>query len=100
MVSASPDTIWLARSVITRKAWISAMAAPASAATPIAAASAGPVATCSRCTAQKPHPLDAEVEHTGAFCEQLAERGIEERRPVRDARGEHDHEQRVVHATG
>ena len=54
IVSASPETIWLARSVITRKAWISAIAAPASAATPIAAASESPAPACSRCTAQKP----------------------------------------------
>ena len=33
IVSASPDTIWFARSVMTRNAWISAIDAPASAAT-------------------------------------------------------------------
>src|SRR5216117_581571 len=49
IVSASPDTIWFARSVTTRNAWIAAIAAPATAATAIASVSE-PV----RCTAQKP----------------------------------------------
>ncbi len=49
IVSASPETIWFARSVTTRNAWIAAIAAPAIAATRIASVSE-PV----RCTAQKP----------------------------------------------
>ena len=54
IVSARPETIWLARSVITRKAWIAAIAAPASAATTTAAASAIPVFAWTCCTVQKP----------------------------------------------
>ena len=54
IVSARPETIWLARSVITRNAWISAISAPATAATPIAAARLAPVLACTRCTVQKP----------------------------------------------
>ena len=93
IVSASPETIWFARSVITRNAWISAIAAPASAATTTAAASA----TGRRAVeplhrpeahhgADQHHPLDAEVEHARALGEQLAERGVEQRRPVGDGR--------------
>ena len=48
--------------------------------------------------AHEHHALDAQVEHPGALGEQLAERRVEQRRPVRDARGDHDDEQRVVHA--
>ena len=45
------------------------------------------------------HPLDAEVEDAGALREQLAERGEEQRRPVRDSgRQHHDHDT-VVHGT-
>ena len=50
--------------------------------------------------ADEHHPLDAEVEHARALGEQLAERRVQERRPVRDAGREHDDEQRVVHAAG
>jgi len=39
MVSASPETIWFARSVTTRNAWIAAIAAPAIAATAMASES-------------------------------------------------------------
>ena len=48
--------------------------------------------------ADEHHSLDAEIEHAGALREQLAERGVQERRPVRDARRDQDDEQRVVHA--
>ncbi len=48
--------------------------------------------------ADEHHPLDPEVEHAGALREQLAEGGVEEGRPVGDRRGEHDDEDRVVHA--
>jgi hypothetical protein len=54
IVSARPDTIWLARNVITRNAWIAASAAPASAATPIAPSNATLVVAWKRWTAQKP----------------------------------------------
>ena len=102
---ASPETIWLARNVITRNAWISAIAAPASAATPTAAASESPAPKWKRCTAQKPMtapisiiPSTPRLSTPDALREQLAERGVEQRRPVRDARRDHDDEQRVVHA--
>src|SRR2546429_7864812 len=48
IVSASPETIWLARSVITRKAGIEAAAAPASAAPPHWAARGPPVGASGR----------------------------------------------------
>ena len=54
IVSASPETIWFARIVITRKAWMSAVAAPATAATPIAAGSATPALPPRVCTDQNP----------------------------------------------
>ena len=54
IVSASPETIWFARSVITRNAWISAIAAPATAATATAPASTAGPEPGIRCTAQKP----------------------------------------------
>ncbi len=53
-MSASPETIWLARNVIVTKAWIDAISAPASAATMIPAASAIAVVGWKRCTDQKP----------------------------------------------
>ena len=105
MVSARPETIWLARSVITRNAWIDASAAPAIAATTTAAVSDTRPVTWKRWTrpeahhsADEHHPLDAEVEHARALGEQLAERGVEQRRSVRDTGGDQDDEQRVVHA--
>jgi hypothetical protein len=49
MVNASPETIWLARRVMTRNVWIAAIAIPASAATPTAAASEIAVSACRRC---------------------------------------------------
>jgi hypothetical protein len=49
IVNASPETIWFARSVMTRNAWMSAIAPPAIAATRIASSNE-PV----RCTAQNP----------------------------------------------
>src|SRR5437762_13442537 len=54
IVSARPETIWLARRVITRNAWISEVIIPARAATAIAAASATGVLAWKRCTVQKP----------------------------------------------
>ena len=47
--------------------------------------------------AEEHHPLDAEVEHARALREELAERGEEERRPVRDRRSEDDDDDAVVH---
>ena len=47
--------------------------------------------------AEQHHPLDAEVEDTGALGEELAERREEERRAVQDRLREHDDEQAVVH---
>jgi hypothetical protein len=44
------------------------------------------------------HALDPEVEHAGALREQLAERCVEQRRPVGDPGGENDDDERVVHA--
>ena len=89
MVSASPETIWFARSVITRNAWMSAIAAPASAATATAAASETSLEPSEPLHGPEPHhradehhPLDPEVEHAGALGEQLAQRREEERRPV------------------
>src|SRR5205807_6996476 len=43
---------------------------------------------------------DAEVEHTRALREELAQRRVEQRRPVRNAGRKHDDEQRAVHAAG
>ena len=54
VVTARPETIWFARSVMTRNAWISAIAAPASAATRTAAVSTTAESPCTRWTAQKP----------------------------------------------
>jgi hypothetical protein len=54
MVSARPETIWLARSVITRNAWIDDSAAPTRPATTTAAASAIPLFAWTCCTVQKP----------------------------------------------
>ena len=54
IVSARPDTIWLARSVIVRNAWISAIAAPESAAAPTARVSTTSSLPCTRCVAQYP----------------------------------------------
>ena len=54
IVSASPDTIWLARSVITRNAWIAAIAAPARQPPTTAASSTIAVVAWTRWTAQKP----------------------------------------------
>ena len=48
--------------------------------------------------AHEHHPLDAEVQHPGALRQQLAERRVQERRPVGDPRGDHDDEQAVIHA--
>jgi hypothetical protein len=48
--------------------------------------------------AEQHHPFDAEVEHARPLREELAERGIEERRPVENCLGEDDDEQAVVHA--
>ena len=107
IVSARPDTIWFARSVMTRNAWIAAMTVPANAATASASTSVAAVPACTRGHrpeahdgADEHHPLDAEVEHAGALREQLAERGEEKRRPVGDAGGDEDDEERVVHAAG
>ena len=50
--------------------------------------------------ADEHHPLDPEIEHPRPLREQLAERRVEQRRPVGDARGDQDDEQRVVHAAG
>ena len=50
--------------------------------------------------AEQHHPLDTEVEDTGALGQQLAERREEERRPVQDRVCEHDDEQAVVHLAG
>jgi len=47
--------------------------------------------------AHQHHPLHAEVEHARPFREQLAERGEEERCPVRDCGGEDDDDDAVVH---
>src|SRR5206468_4860487 len=52
IVSARPETIWLARRVITRKARIAAVNAPASPAAPTAAASETALAACIRCPGQ------------------------------------------------
>ena len=56
-------------------------------------------------TAQKPItaptsiiPSTPRFSTPGALGEQLAERRVEERRPVGDARGDHDDEEAVVHA--
>ena len=100
IVSASPDTIWFARSVIDEERVDRTPAtAPANAATPIPAASDTVDPASTLCTAQNPmtapiehHPFDAEIEHAGALGEQLAERCVEERRSVQDARGDHDDE--------
>ena len=108
IVSASPETIWFARSVITRNAWIARhQRAPASAATTIASASVERrvrVHALDRPEAHhgadEHHPLDAEVEHARALREQLAERREEQRRAVGDAGGDQDDEERVVHAAG
>jgi hypothetical protein len=54
IVSARPATIWLARRVMTRNAWISASAAPATAAIRIAIASATGAGPPMFCTDQKP----------------------------------------------
>jgi hypothetical protein len=54
IVSARPDTIWFARSVTTRNAWISAIAAPANAATAIASTSTSEPAPRRLWTAQNP----------------------------------------------
>ena len=43
------------------------------------------------------HPLDAEVEHTGTLREQLAERGVQQRRAVRDRGRQHDDDDARVH---
>ena len=54
IVSASPDTIWLARSVTVRNAWIAAIAAPAAPAATTAASRTTAFAPSKRCVAQKP----------------------------------------------
>ena len=84
---------------------MSAISAPASAATPRATASETPPAASRRCTAQKPmtapikhHPLDPEVEDARALGQKLAERGEQERRPVEHGRGEDQHEEARVDA--
>ena len=104
IVSASPDTIWFARRVITRNARISAQAAPASGGGTDRdgerdARRAPDVLDAEEADhrAHQHHPLDAEVEHARALREQLAERREEERRPVGDRRGEHDDDDAVVH---
>ena len=91
--------------MITRNAWIDAISAPAIAATTSPAASETPLADVEALHAPEAHhrpdehhPLDAEVEHARALGQQLAERGVEERRPVGDAGGDHDHEEAVVHS--
>ena len=105
IVSASPETIWFARSVITRNARISAADAareggdddrdrkhdPGRAADPLHGAEP-------HHGADEHHPLDAEVEHARALGEQLAERRVEQRRAVRDGGREHDDDDAVVHA--
>ena len=48
--------------------------------------------------ADEHHPLDAEVEHARALGQDLAERRVQKRRAVHDGRGEHDDDDRVVHA--
>ena len=105
IVSASPETIWFARSVMTRNAWIAAIAAPAIAdATTARTSTAGAGAVdplrdpeADR-SAEQHHPLDAEVEDSRALGEQLSERRVQERRAVEDRLREHDHEQAVVDA--
>ena len=98
MVSASPETIWLARRVIVRKACMAAMAAPSDRRGTTASNSTvasgraplrGPVAHGG---AEEHHPLHAEIEHSGALGQQLAERREEQRRPVLHCLGEHDDE--------
>ena len=109
IVSASPDTIWLARRVTVRNAWIAAIAAPAAprrdnrreqddgtrAVEPLRRPEADR-------GAEQHHPLDPEVEHAGALREQLAQSGVEERRAIEHGLREHEHEQAVVdsHAAG
>jgi hypothetical protein len=48
-------------------------------------------------SAEQHHPLDAEVEHARPLREQLAERRVEERRPIEDRLGQDDDEEAVVH---
>ncbi len=54
MVSASPETIWFARSVITKNAWIAAIAAPASAAASTARNNTTGSEPSTFCVIQKP----------------------------------------------
>ena len=83
---------------MTRKAWISAIAAPATAATPRARASDTAVADLDPLDGPEPHhgpdehhPLHSEVEHARALGQELPERG--EERPVQHGRGsDHDEE--------
>ena len=106
-MSARPETIWFARNVIVRNAWIAASAAPASPDARIGEDEH----RCARSfdalsdpeTDHRPeqhHPLDTEVEDARALGQKLAERRKEERRPVQDRVGEDDDEQGVVHRAG
>ena len=103
IVSASPDTIWLARRVIVRKAWIAAIAAPPAAAASTASGEhRGARSVDALCrpvpdgSAEQHHPLDPEVEHTRALGEELAERRVQKRSSVQHGLGEYDDEEAVV----
>ena len=98
-----PETIWFARSVITRNAKRSATARTGEGGDEHREEQRRPARAADALHRPEPHhgadehhPLDAEVEHPRALREQLAERGEEQRRAVGDAGGDHDDEDRVV----
>ena len=87
IVSASPETTWLARRPTQSSAWMAAIAAPghqrgrgADPGAPRPDAGAG-----AREGAHQHDPLDAEVEHPGPLGDQLAETGEEDRGPAATA---------------
>ena len=91
-VRASPETTWSARRWMVTTPWSRLSAPPASIAT--TSPSHGlPVETAdgeAGHRADQHHPLDAEVEDAGALGEDLADRGEEQDRAARDARGQDD----------
>ena len=88
MVSASPETIWLTRSVIELKAWIRDMPAPARRA----------ASTPSHRLPDTNVALNTKVEDARSLGEDLANGSEHERRPEADAGHECEHEHGFVHA--
>ena len=80
IVMARPETIWFTRIVMVKKAWMSAIAPPATRDARMASNRTSPDGPCIFCETQEGghrphqhHSLDTEVEHPGALGEQLAE---------------------------